>query len=643
MCGIAGFSGNYPESLLERMSVSISHRGPDDMGIHYSRDNSIGMAHRRLSIIDLSESGKQPMWDSEKRALIVYNGEIYNYLELRSELREEGFTFRSESDTEVLLNLYIRHGPDMLQKLNGIYAFAIWDSEKRTLFLARDCLGVKPLYYHESDMGFIFSSELKAILQEPGVDRMLSPAAIHNHMTYLWCPAPRTILESVNKLELGHALLVKEGKVTRKWQFYDLPYDLEIDKLTQEEAIVEVRHHLEMAVRRQMISDVPVGAFLSGGLDSSSVVYFANKANEGQKLQCFTIGFNDDFSTHEGMVEDLPYAKRVAEYLDVDLHTIYVGPEMVDELETMIYHLDEPQADPAPINALFISRLAREKGIKVLLSGTGGDDIFSGYRRHQALLMEKYWQWLPKSYRKALRVVAEKLPKKNMKSRRFAKAFQFADLNGDERISSYFHWNTPNVLWGLYSDEFREDLKKVQYKEPLIESLESLPQNIPAINRMLYLEGKHFLADHNLNYIDKMGMAAGVEVRVPLLDIELIDLAARLPVQFKQRGRVGKWIFKKAMEPILPPQVIYRPKTGFGAPLRSWLQKELHPILEDVLSERSLRNRGLFDFEMVNILLENDKRGRIDGTYTIFSLICIELWCRIFLDNPMPGPSRIVH
>jgi asparagine synthase (glutamine-hydrolysing) len=633
LCGITGFSGNFERFSLDKMNEAIAHRGPDDSGTYWLPEKGIGLAHRRLSIIDLSPLGHQPMWDATQTVVIVFNGEIFNYRELRADLVASGYTFKSHTDTEVLLNLYLRDGEAMLSQLNGMFAFALWDTRTDSLFLARDGIGVKPLYYTNSPNGFLFASELKALLQEPSVERSLDLEAIHYYLTYLWCPAPHTMLKAIKKLEPGHALIVKDGQIQRHWQFYDLPYQQDIEPLSEEEAVEQLQTYLKQAVKRQMVSDVPVGAFLSGGLDSSSVVALAKQHIPDQRLQCFTIGFKDSAATREGFVADLPYAQQAAKHLDVDLHTIYVGSEMAEQLEKMIYQLDEPQADPAPLNVLFISQLARQHGIKVLLSGAGGDDIFTGYRRHYALMQERYWAWMPKLARKGLSHVTQQIPVNHSLGRRVSKAFRYADLDSDERIASYFYWLDRQRQHTLYSPALQEYLSSISPATPLVASLAKLPAKAHTLNQMLYLEGKHFLADHNLNYTDKMSMATGVEVRVPLLDPDLIALAARLPVAFKQRGKTGKWIFKKAMEPYLPSEIIYRPKTGFGAPVRQWLRHQLCPLVEDVLSDTSLRHRGLFDPREVQRLVEMDRLGRVDGTYTIFSLMCIEIWCRIFIDR----------
>jgi asparagine synthase (glutamine-hydrolysing) len=638
MCGIAGFSGDFDPALLERMNDALAHRGPDDAGTLAIREHRVGLAHRRLSIIDLSPRGHQPMRDVTGTVSISYNGEIYNYRELRRELVEDGYAFQSDSDTEVLLNLYLRDGDKMLSRLNGIFAFALHDARDGSLLVARDGLGVKPLYYAETPRGVLFASELKALLQEPGVDRSLDPQTICHHVLYLWSPSPLTMLKAVHKLEPGHALRIRGGRITSKWRYYDLPYEQELVDWPESDAVVQVRKYVTRAVERQLVADVPVGAFLSGGLDSSSVVALAQRALGNERLQCFTIGFDDPHAQREGMADDLPYARRVARHLDVDLHVIDVGPEMVDELRNMVFHLDEPQADPAPINALFISRLARRHGIKVLLSGAGGDDIFTGYRRHYALVQEPYWAWLPAPARAGIRRLASQIRPTTELRRRISKAFRYADLAGDERIAAYFRWIAPQLLRPVLGPQLLAAFDGGE-PSPVHAALARLPASVPALNRMLYLEGKFFLTDHNLNYVDKVSMASGVEVRVPLLDPELVALAARLPLAYKQRGRVGKWVLREAMKPYLPREVLQRGKTGFGAPLRHWLRHELRPLVDDVLSERSLASRGLFDPAGVRQMVERDRQQRFDASYTIFSMVCIELWCRMFVDRAIPSPG----
>jgi len=636
MCGIAGFSGAFAADLAERMGAGIAHRGPDGAGAWGDPGAGIGLAHRRLSIIDLSPTGSQPMADPSGRVVIVFNGEIYNFRELRAGLERSGHVFRGHSDTEVLLRLYLEKGDRLFADLNGIFAFAIWDGRRNELLLARDGLGVKPLYFAQVPEGLVFASEMKALLEVPSLDRTPDPLAIRYHLTYLWCPAPRTMLASVRKLEPGTAAWVRDGRIVRTLRHYGLPGGPP-EEMNEGEAIESVRAALRTAVTRQMVADVPVGAFLSGGLDSSSVVAYAREVAPARRLQCFTIGLHDGDARREGMTSDLPYAQAVARHLDVDLHTVHVGPEMADSLAEMVFQLDEPQADPAPLNVLFISRLARQHGIKVLLSGAGGDDIFSGYRRHRALLFERYWAWLPQAARAALARGSRILPRRPALARRFAKALQYAGLDGDERLASYFRWLDPRGVTDLLSPDLRARTQDLA--DPLRQSIEEAPAGLSGLNRMLYLECRHFLSDHNLNYTDKMSMAAGVEVRVPMLDPDLVALAARLPVAFKQRGRQGKWVLKKAMEGVLPREVIYRPKTGFGAPLRAWLHGPLRPLIEDLLSEKTLGLRGWFDPKAVARLVAADRSGRTDAAYSIFAVMCMELWAKAFMDGQHPVRS----
>jgi asparagine synthase (glutamine-hydrolysing) len=580
------------------------------------------------------------MWDPSGSVAITYNGEIYNYRELRKELAADGCAFRGHSDTEVLLALYMRDGEGLLTALNGIFAFAIWDARTKTLFLARDHLGVKPLYHTRTPQGFLFASELKALLQCPSVDRALSPEAVDYVLHYTWSPSPHTLLRGVEKLEAGCAMAVRDGgRSIRRWRHWELPYDQPIEPLGAEEAAERVREQIGSSVRRQMVADVPVGAFLSGGLDSSSVVAFARDMAGDAPLRCFSIGFRDEAARREGMAADLPYAERVARHLGVQLDTVWVGPEMVDELPGMLFHLDEPTPDPAPVNALLICRLARQQGMKVLLSGAGGDDIFTGYRRHVARAHERWWAWLPRSVRRALAGAALRVPVRDELVRRAVRALQYGSLEGDDRLVSYFFNVPPHLLQGIYGPALRGALAPGSAMRPLHQALARLPAGVPDLNRMLFLEGKFFLVDHNLNYTDKVAMASGVEVRVPLLDPDLVTLAARLPLGLKQRGSTGKWILRKAMEPILPREVLWRDKAGFGAPLRHWVRGPLRPVVEEVLSERSLARRGLFDPAGVRRMIEADRASRLDAAYAIFGLVAIELWCRMFVDPPAPTPS----
>ena len=633
MCGFIGFAGPFEVSELIAGLGLIAHRGPDDQGVWADPAAGIGLAHVRLSILDLSPLGHQPMISEDGHVVIAFNGEIFNFRELRLELEANGHTFRGHSDTEVLLLLYLTEGEAMLSRLNGMFAFAIWDARRNAMFVARDEMGVKPLYYSVTEQGVAFASEIKALLCFGSVQQRIDPAALRDHMTYLWSPAPKTMLQDVSKLEPGSAMWIADAKIARIWK-WAAPVALQrIVPISDGDAITKVREAVRTAVHRQMVADVPVGAFLSGGLDSSAVVAFAREAAPDTRLQCFTIAMDSKGEHQEGMVSDLPYARSVAKHLGVDLHVVQAGPAMADELESMVWHLDEPQADPAPLNVLLISRLARKQGIKVLLSGAGGDDIFTGYRRHYALQNERYWSWMPRRLRLRVAAAADHLPTNLTATRRARKALQYAGLEGDARIASYFRWLNDAWIDRLLTPELREASR---HKDSLVESLVKLPDSVLPLNRMLQLECQHFLADHNLNYTDKMSMAVGVEVRVPLLDPDLVRLAFSLPLDLKQRGQKGKWVFTEAMRGILPDEILHRPKTGFGAPLRAWMHGPLKTLLHDTLSGAALRRRGLFDPAGVQQLIAADAAGRVDGAYALLSLLCIEIWCRRFIDAPMP-------
>jgi asparagine synthase (glutamine-hydrolysing) len=636
MCGIVGFSGQFSGDALRQASACISHRGPDDSGIYFD-GSTAGLAFRRLSIIDLTPSGAQPMASPDGKVVVVFNGEIYNYRELRTELRNRGVSFAGSSDTEVLLQLYLTDGEAMLRRLKGIFAFAIWDGRDRSLFVARDGIGVKPLYYASTERGFVFASELKAILHLIPEERELDPMSIHRYLMFMWCPGDGTPVRAVRKLSPGEAMRVRDGRIERRWKWYELPFfDTRVRDATVESAASDTVEHLRTAVHRQLVSDVPVGSFLSGGLDSSAVVAFARE--QIPDLRCFSIEALGE--PEGGSTDDLPYARRVARHLGVELDVVRIdASDMAQDLERMVWQLDEPLSDPAALNVLYISQLARERGIKVLLSGAGGDDLFSGYRRHVALEYEPYWRWLPRSVRERVDHVAGHLDQQNAFARRVGKLFNGADLDGDAHLANYFRWIRESEVLALYTPALRAHVIHEAVDQPMIDFLKPLPAETSSLNRMLALEQRFFLADHNLTYTDKMSMAVGVEVRVPFLDLELVQYAATLPDRLKQHRGQSKWILKKAMEPFLPRDVIYRPKTGFGAPLRRWMRRELRPLVGDLLSAESLKRRGLFDADAVHRLIARNDAGEVDAAYMLLALLCTEIWCRRFVDGPPAIPE----
>lgn len=628
MCGIAGFLGSFPPALLDAMSDKIRYRGPDGDGTWFDTGHGIGLAHRRLAIIDLSPGGAQPMRSEELDVTLSYNGEIYNYRELRNELQALGHNFSSQSDTEVVLKSYLEWGSSSFTRLEGIFAIAIWDGRTRELFLARDHMGVKPLYLTQTKRGFIFASEIKALLCASDVDRSLDHDALAAHLTYLWAPGPSTILKAVRKLEPGSFVRITTDRAQSEQIFFQLPMDE--GNLTESEAAEALDLALHQSIQRQLVADVPVGAFLSGGLDSSAIVALAQQSL-AEPMQCFTIDYPEEEAKREGLTRDVVFARKVAASVGVRLNEIMVAPMQPDALIDMVYTLDEPQADTAPLYVGQISAAARDAGIRVLLSGAGGDDLLTGYRRHYALLMERYWDWLPATVRGPLSAMLSRIPAGTPVIRKAKRALSGMHLDGDDRVASYFEW--------LPLERSRRLVPNASSNNPLVNALRRLPDDIPPLQRMMYLESKFFLVDHNLNYTDKMSMRHGVEIRVPLIDLHMVRAAARIPLSLKQHGREGKWIFKRVMEKYLPRDVIYRPKTGFGAPVRQWLTGPLQPLVQDMLLAPSAHCRAHINPHEMKKLIAENQTGVTDASYSILAALCFELWLREFL----PASASSLH
>jgi asparagine synthase (glutamine-hydrolysing) len=632
MCGIAGYVGTTIADLM--LSKKIAHRGPDDYGLY--QDGLVHLEHRRLSIIDVSERGHQPMSTEDGNLVIIFNGEIYNHREIRKELLEKGCQFKSDSDTESLLLGYQAFGLNILNKLNGIFAFIIYDKLKQEVLLARDQFGIKPLYYYDLNGLFMFSSEIKAFLSHPQFSRAVDYGAIFNYLQYLYCPAPLTPFLHVKKLEPGHYMKIQlradSYSSTSPVRYYEIPFNGQTNKLSEAEWIEQIDFSLNKAVKNQLLSDVPVGFFLSGGLDSSLIVALARK-NGLENIETFTIDPGQEF-VNEGFADDLGYATKVAKHLGVKLNVIEAKPDLLNDWDKLVWHLDEPQADPAALHVFNISKGARAKGIKVLLGGTGGDDVFSGYRRHQFLKAENIIDLAPLAVRKLLAKGVDKLPMANPSLRRFRKAAFAMAQPGSERMVNLFEWQSAEKVQRLFNKDIQS---KIDYgrisKNHFLKLLEKLPSNESRLNQMLFLELKTFLVDHNLNYTDKMSMAAGVEARVPFLDIDLVNLSTKIPSKFKMNGTETKYVLKKVAERYLPKDVIYRSKTGFGAPVRHWVNNDLRPLINEHLSVSKLEKRGLFDPAAVRNLIDQNFQGREDNAYQILSLLTIESWLSQFIDR----------
>ncbi len=631
MCGILGSYSNKFHFKENHLDI-LSHRGPDDKG--YFFENDVMLGHRRLSIVDLSNNGHQPMYTIDERYIIVFNGEIYNHLEIREELINAGFSFRSNSDTETLLYGYVKWGVDILKKLNGIFAFAIYDKLNSKIFIARDQFGVKPLYIYNKDGIFAFSSELKALTQIEGFDPSLRAESIFFYLQTLYAPGNMTPFQSVNKLLPGHYLTfdLLNNKLDEKI-YYQLKFVESVENKSEEDLINELDIILNKSVERQMMSDVPVGFFLSGGLDSSLLVAIAKKKYKNQTIQCFTISTGKNM-VDEGFSDDEYYAKKVADYLNVKLEILSANVFTKNSFDKMIWHLDEPQADPAPINVYNICKGARIKGIKVLIGGAAGDDLFSGYRRHQALILEKYIKFVPINFFKLISKILIKINSKSSNIRRFKKLIFNICGNKFRRFAGYFMWIDEKTVFDLFEKDSQQYLKNrilpIAYWE---NQLNNMPTNIADLNRMLYLELTTFLPDHNLNYTDKMSMAIGVETRVPYLDIELVEFANRLPVRYKMKGSTTKYLLKKVAERYLPKDIIYRSKTGFGAPIRNWIKKDLKKQIDILSTDSYLIKNGILNAVAVKKLIDDDNNGKIDAAYPILALLAIDSWCNQFLSK----------
>jgi asparagine synthase (glutamine-hydrolysing) len=631
MCGIIGAVGSFDNKVINSAVGNIKHRGPDSAGI-YVKEN-VFLGHTRLSILDLSENGNQPMFSDDKRYVIIFNGEIYNHLEIRRELLTNR-DFRSSGDTETVLYAYIQYGTSIFAKLNGIFAFSIFDNETSEIVIIRDHFGVKPLYFYKKDDLFLFGSELKSFLPFK-IDLSYCPEAVFNYISFLWSPGEKTAFKYVKKLLPGTFLKfnIKDNIDIDPVSFYKLNYPSVKSNLTEEQLIDELENHLLNAVERQLLSDVPVGFFLSGGLDSSLLVAMARRLNPQSEMKCFTIDVGENNASIEGFTDDLYYSKKVASYLNVELNIVNANFDIVEMFDKMIWHLDEPQADAAPLNVLKIASLARDQNIKVLIGGSAGDDLFSGYRRHQALNIEKYIKVLPSFIISLVQGAVKLLPLHLPAVRRLKKLVSNLHQTPIKRQLNYFSWLPESTVHSLFAADWKKIIKNYDPFDYFYKVGKDLDKQVSDLDRMLFWELKTFLVDHNLNYTDKLGMAVGVEARVPFLDLDLVEFSQSIPTSMKMRGKETKYILKKVAERYLPHDVIYRPKTGFGAPVRKWITSDLQPMIDERLSIDRIKARGIFNPDAVWDLINQNKSGKIDASYSIWALLAIESWCMQFVDG----------
>ncbi|MFF0732061.1 asparagine synthase (glutamine-hydrolyzing) [Streptomyces chartreusis] len=629
MCGIAG-TYRWPDgkAVTDRLTETLAHRGPDGAGrySHPVGDGEVHLGHRRLAIIDLSATGAQPMV-SDGLAL-TYNGELYNAPELRAELTAAGVRFRGTSDTEVLLEAWRRWGTDCLPRLRGMFAFGIFDERTGELVLARDQLGIKPLFLLRRGGGMVFASELKA-LAAAGGSLEVDHAALVASLLYYWVPDSRCAFREAEKLPPGSWLRCRpDGRVERGtfWSLKDVA--AEGRERARSGELPDLNAVVEESTRRHLLSDVPVATFLSGGLDSSYLTALAARHQPG--ISAYTIGFRAEDAKFEAMPDDLRYARQVAERFGVDLHEIEIAPNVLDLLPQMTYSLDEPIGDPAAINTFLICSAAREAGVKVMLSGMGADELFAGYRKHLANLLALRYQRVPRPLRRGVSALVDRLPvatsRRGYRSVRFAKRFlSFADLPEETAFRRSYTMYDQDELLDLVDPDLAGTVEDVLTEHADVYRDNDLDD---FVNRMCLTDARMFLPGLNLTYTDRSSMAASTEVRVPYVDVEVVRAAFAVPGDRKIAGRQGKAVLKEAATSILPREIVYRPKGLFSAPLRAWMSRDLAPLVREVIHDGELVRSGLLRRDALARMAAEDAAGQRDFSKHLWHVLTLEYWYR---------------
>jgi asparagine synthase (glutamine-hydrolysing) len=598
------------------MTRLLTHRGPDDEGFYFA--GALGLGHRRLSILDLSERGHQPMSTADGRFVIAYNGEIYNYLELRKDLEADGYVSRTETDTEIILALYARMGAKCLQHLNGMFALAIWDSAERTLFLARDRVGIKPLYYAETADGIMFASEIKSLLASQRLSARVLTRNIDTYLTFGYVPGVETLFQGVLKVLPGQWLQINPDGI-KSDSYWDLCYAPNLRRNPQKTA-EELRELLLDAMRIHLRSDVPVGVFLSGGLDSSATVALLTEAGH-RNLKTFSVAHQAG-----AQYDETPYARLVADRFQTDHHVLYIDPnQFLECIPRFIWHMDEPVAEAPALAFYLIAKLLREH-VTVALSGEGADELFAGYAVYRYMLWIEAYTKVPEHIRSLLEPILEVIGTE--KTRKY---LRLAHLPLENRYRNVFN-SDPSYKGALYTDDFRAALATDPTPDPLASGY-SKAHGYDILAQMLYADLKAWLVDDLLIKADRMTMANSVELRVPFLDYRVIEYAATIPSNMKLRGGVGKWILKRAMKDRLPRQILTRKKMGFPTPLALMLQRDLLGYLRDLLLSPACLNRQYFKREKIETLIEENTKKTKDHHRLLWQLVVLEEWHRHFIDQ----------
>ena len=625
MCGIAGIAGQNNGGLIRPMTGVQTHRGPDGEGFYL--DEGVSLGHRRLSIIDL-DAGKQPMSTADGRYTIVFNGEVYNFRELRQELESHGARFRTRSDTEVLLEAYAAWGRDALTKLRGMFAFAIWDKHQRTLFAARDRLGVKPFYYARAASGLAFASEMKALLVHPDVKPELDFTALDDFLTYLYVPAPKTIFKGISELPPGHLLEWREGR-TRVERYWDVEFRPENGNI--EEYVTELQETLREAVGLRLVSDVPLGVFLSGGLDSSTIA--ALMAEQlSSPVQAFTLGFLEGGNRYS----EWEHARVVAEAIRAEAHQLTIPAKSGELLATVTRHFDEPFGNPTSLLVYQLSEAGRQH-VTVALVGDAGDEVFLGYPRYQGALLAEYYRRVPAFLRQAAAHGAEFLSEAGDGNhfKRRLREFLTGSCHSPEQM--YFGWISyfsREQRRRLYSSELQHELDDYDSSQ-FVKKLFERSGALELMDRINYVDLHSFLPYNLLRYSDRMSMAHGLEIRCPFTDHKLVELLARVPWQYKLKGRRTKFLFRQAVRKWLPISILERNKLGLNPPMGMWLRGKLRPLLREYLAPDQVCKRGYFRPEAVAELIRNHLNGRRDYSLHLWALISFEEWHRQYLDGQL--------